>query len=64
MKYYAYKGRQPLGSETLGADNRMIISDLKTTNGAARRCKKAWGANFKLYSFTNFYDNNTFKELK
>lgn len=63
MQFYAYKGKFKLNNEPLGSDNRMIIKDLKTASGAARRCKKSWGDNFKLYSFTNFYDNNTFREI-
>tara|TARA_Y100000034_G_C6698353_1_gene307831 strand:+ start:285 stop:479 length:195 start_codon:yes stop_codon:yes gene_type:complete len=63
MNFYAYKGKQPLGAEALGTDDRLIIRDLKTKKGAITRCKQIWGSNFSLYSFDNVYNNATFKLL-
>lgn len=63
MKFYAYKGKEELGKEPLGTFNKQVI-ELKTINGAKRRCVNVWGNDYKLYSFTNFYDNKTFQEIK
>lgn len=63
MNFYAYKGKHALGNEPLGTDNKMIIKDLKSVRGAIKRCKSMWGQNFKLYSYTEFYNNHTFKEI-
>lgn len=64
MKFYCYKGDAELGSEPLGSDNRLIWHDLKTIGSARNRAKKIFkGASFRLYSFTNFQDNKTFKEV-
>ena len=61
MDFYAYKGKQPLGSEDLGTDNRLIIHDLKTKKGAINRCKQIWGSNFSLYRFNKTYDNSSYE---
>ena len=63
MKFYAYKGKEPLGKEPLGSFNKQII-ELKTVNGAKRRCINAWGSDYSLYSFTNIYDDKTFRQIK
>jgi hypothetical protein len=63
MNFYAYKGKQPLGSEDLGTDNRLVIRDLKSKKGAINRCKQIWGSNFSLYSFSNVYDNSSYELL-
>lgn len=64
MGFYAYLGHAELGSEQLGTSGRMIIEDLKTRQGAIRRCKKYWaGKEFRIYSYTNFYDKRTFKRV-
>jgi hypothetical protein len=62
-KYYVYAGTADLGKEPLGTSGKSIWHDLKTNKGAYRRALKLYGANFRLYSFTNFYDNSTFKEI-
>ena len=61
MNFYAYKGKQPLGSEALGSDNRLIMRDLKTNRAAINRCKQVWGSNFSLYRFNNVYDNSSYE---
>lgn len=65
MNFYAYKGNDPLGKEPLGSENRLIWKDLKTIKGARNRAKKAFGNQpFKLYTFTNFFDDKTFSEVR
>lgn len=60
--YYAYKGDAELGSEPCGTEGRHVWEDLKTTKGAVRRMQGLYGnKSFKIYSFTDFYDNKTFK---
>lgn len=62
-QYYCYNQDVPLGEERLGTLGKMIIRDLKTLNGVIRRCHRLGWKNFKVYTFTNFYDNRTFKEV-
>ncbi len=62
MKFYAYKGQYKLGNEMLGTEGR-ILFNLKTIRGAMNRCDKAFGKDFTLYSYINFYDDDTFKRL-
>lgn len=69
MNFYAYFVSGELkgdgkDDEPIGTANRMIWKDLKTVRGALNRIQrylmadeKAW----KLFSFTNFYDDKTFK---
>ena len=65
MGFYAYLGNAELGSEPLGSFGRMVIADLKTARGAIRRCNKYWaGKEFRVYSYTDFYDDNTFRRVK
>lgn len=65
MRFYCYKGDHELGKEPLGSADRMIWRDLKTIQGAVRRATRLWGAGgFRLFSFTNFFDDRTFKEVK
>ena len=65
MAFYAYLGDAELGSEQVGSSGRMIIPDLKTASGAIRRCNKYWaGKEFRVYSYTNFYDESTFRRVK
>jgi hypothetical protein len=61
MNFYAYKDQYLLGHEPLGTANRMIWRDLKTVRGAINRAKKLWGRWYRIYTFTNFYDDKTFK---
>lgn len=63
MNFYAYKGTHELGQEPLGSDNRMIWRDLKTTRSPLKRCRELWGNDFRLFTFTNFYDNATFRRV-
>ena len=61
--FYAYVPRED-GTEPLGTANRLIIRNLKTARGAEKRAKTAFGEKkFRLFTFTNFYDNKTFRQL-
>ena len=63
MSFYAYVPNKE-GKEPLGSENRLIIKDLKTIKGAINRCKKAFrNKPFKLFTFTNFFDDSTFNEI-
>ena len=65
MGFYAYLGNAELGSEPLGSFDRMVIADLKTKQGALRRCNKYWaGKEFRIYSYTDFYDESTYRRVK
>ena len=64
MQFYAYKGSAELGKEPCGGDGKLIIRDLKTVRGAHKRCRTYLGSEYRLYTFTSFYDNKTFKECK
>ena len=61
MKFYAYKQDVGLGKEPLGTDGRMLF-ELKTVAGAIRRCR-SYGYS-RLFSYSNFYDDGTFKEIE
>ena len=63
MGFYAYKGNYNLGSEPLGTFDRLIRKDIKTVNGIKKICKRVFGDVYRVYFFTNFYDNSTFKEV-
>lgn len=64
MKFYAYKGNAPLGTESLGTDGRDIFYNLKTVRGVVNRITKwyKWET-FTIYSFDNFYDDKTFRKV-
>ena len=63
MKFYAYLGNHLLGEEPLGSENKLMF-ELKTVKGAKNRCVRAFGKRpYVLFSYTNFYDNKTFKEI-
>jgi len=59
MKYYAYKGRKPLGREPLGTENKLLF-ELKTDSGAIRRAIRYLGRECSVYKYRNFYDDRTF----
>jgi len=61
MGFYVYKGNEELGNEKLGTSGRMLWRDLKTTRGAIRRARSIFkGKPFMIYTFSNFYNDNTF----
>jgi hypothetical protein len=61
--YYAYKGNAPLEKAPHGTLNQGIRRDLKTDRGALRWARDVFGPTFRLFHFTEFYDNETFKEV-
>ena len=65
---YSYTTPTPgvpgMTDEPLGSGGRSIDRDLKTLAGTIRRLKRAWpGKSFKVFSFTNFYDPKTFRQV-
>lgn len=64
MKFYGYyNDLAPLGAERPAGDNKMMF-ELKTVKGAIQRMERyAKGQPFKLYSYTNFYNNSTFEHI-
>ncbi len=66
MQFYSYVTETPDApgqtDEPVGSFGRSIDRDLKTVRGVARRLEKAWpGKSFKVFTFTNIYDRNTFR---
>jgi hypothetical protein len=66
MQFYAYVTVYPdlrvNRKPQLDALDGMIIRDLKTLRGAVNRMRKAYpGRSFKVFTFTNFDDINTFQ---
>lgn len=63
MKFYAYVPTQG-GGEPTGTTNRTMF-ELKTLKGAIERCRRLFKRDdFVLQTYTNFYDNKTFKTVK
>ena len=62
MKFYAYKGRYSLGKEPLGTFGKMMF-ELKTVEGAIRKVTKVYGPDVSIYSYTNFYRDETFRRI-
>lgn len=63
MEYYAYIPKED-GLEPLGTENRLIMKNLKTQNGAIRKARRILGNSCKVFSYTNFYNDKTFKQVK
>jgi hypothetical protein len=64
MEFYAYKGNKPLCQENLGSEGRRLLSDLKTVRSVINRIHDSWKSEgYMIYSFTNFYNTNTFTHL-
>jgi phage terminase large subunit-like protein len=64
MNFYCYNQNVELGKEKLGSDGKAIIRDLKTLKGVVNRLEKYGWKEYRIYSFTNFYDDKTFQLLK
>lgn len=62
MKFYAYKGRYPLGKEPLGTFGKMMF-ELKTREGAIRKVLRCMGRDVSIYSYTSFYNDSTFRKI-
>lgn len=63
MNFYCYKGEWEFGKEPCGTEYKHIWKDLKTKEGALRRAVNLYGNSFRLFTFTNFYDNKTFQRV-
>lgn len=61
--YYGYEGNAPLGTERLGTFGKFLRFDLKTDKGAIRALRRAITGDYRLYRFTNFYDEKTYTEV-
>ena len=61
MKFYAYKPTAD-GREPVGGSNRLLF-ELKTKAGALRHAVKWLGPQFRLFMYTNFYDEKTWREI-
>ena len=63
MGFYAYLTDTPdtpgMSDEPLGTSRRFIWRDLKTKRGAMNRLRGVTG--WKLFTFTNVYNNRTFR---
>jgi hypothetical protein len=58
MNFYVHSGTE----EPTGTEGRLVWRDLKTRGGAIRRARRIFkGKPFSLYTFTDFYDNSTFR---
>jgi len=62
MQFYSFVSENPyvegMIDEPVGTGGRSIDRDLRTLRGVVNRLKKAWpGKSFKVFTFTNFYDN-------
>jgi hypothetical protein len=59
MNFYVHAGSE----EPTGTEGRLVWRDLKTRSGAIRRAMKQYPGGFSLYSFTNVYDEKTYKMI-
>ena len=68
MQFYSYVTENPYSpswiDEPVGSGGRSIDRDLKTLRGVVNRLKKAWpGKSFKVFTFSNFHDPKTFRQV-
>ena len=61
MKFYAFIPGLD-NKEPIGTSNRTLF-ELKSRSGAIRRAERTLGPKVRLYTYTNFYDNETFTEI-
>lgn len=61
MNFYCYKGTHPLGEEPIGTADRYIYRNRKSLVILIRRLLSYGWTTFSIYTFTNFYDDSTFK---
>lgn len=67
MNFLAYRPDKN-GNEPMGTADKCLWLDrhsdgLKTTKGAIKRARRLIGTPFKLFSFTNIYDEKTYKKI-
>lgn len=61
--YYVYNTTDELGNEPLGTEKKHIFTN--TTLKLVKRVIRTWGFDkYSIYSFTNFYDDKTFKLIE
>lgn len=68
MQYYSFISTNPyvegMIDEPVGSGGRSIDRDLRTLRGVVNRLKRAWpGKSFKVFTFTNFHDPGTFRQV-
>ena len=68
MQYFSYVTENPCSpnwiDEPVGSGGRSIDRDRKTLRGVVNRLKKAWpGKSFKVFTFSNFHDPKTFRQV-
>lgn len=63
MNYYLYKGTAKLGNEQCGTEGRHIFFNC-TIKKVINTLKELKYRHYSIYSFINFYDDNTFKLIK
>lgn len=66
MQFYSYITDEPQApgmlDEPIGSGDRFIDRDLKSVRGVVNRIKRACpGKSFKVFTFTNFYNPNSFR---
>ena len=71
MKFYAYiprkgnfyAGHPKTGDAPVGSGNQLLF-ELKTVAGAHRRARSVFKSKpYKLFRYTNFYDEKTFHQV-
>jgi hypothetical protein len=65
-QFYSYLTTTPdalgMTDEGVGSSCRFIDRDLKTVRGVVNRIQRRYpDKSFKVFSFTNFYDDQTFR---
>jgi hypothetical protein len=63
MDFYIYNQNVPLGTEKLGTEGRAILRNC-TIKKVKNLLKARKYTEYSVYSFTNFYNDSTFKKLK
>lgn len=61
--YYAYKGQEPLGEETMDPDRRRVWRGFTRTD-AVESARAAFGDDFRLYSFGDIDQLNSYTEVR
>ena len=71
MKFYAYipksgkpySGHPKTGDAPIGTGNQLLF-ELKTITGAHKRARSAFrGKPYKMFTYTNFYNEDTFRRV-
>lgn len=63
MNYFAFIPRDN-GTAPMGTAGSVILREYKTQGGAIRAAKRRLGNELvAVFSYTNFYDNGTFKQV-